>query len=140
MHSKEKDNIIVIRLFQDEDLIKKLKEVCKKHHVKNAILISGLGQLSKFKLGFFNENRFYDIEKFDEPHELLSLSGNICQQNDDYEFHIHAVLSNEKKNAIGGHLIEGKVEVTNEIVLLKTHVEFIRKVEEKTGLKGMFLE
>lgn len=140
MQSKEKENTIIIRLFPDEDLHKKLKEVCKIYNVKNAVVISGLGQLKKFKLGFFKEKENYNIEKFDDPHELLSLTGNICQQNEDYELHLHAVLSNEKKNAIGGHLIEGKVEVTNEILLLKTYFDITRKVEEKTGLKGMFLE
>jgi len=41
---------------------------------------------------------------------------------------------------IGGHLIKGKVEVTNEIVLLKTNLKMRRKLEESTGLQGMFLE
>ena len=47
MQSKEKDNTIIIRLFPDEDLHKKLKEVCKIYNVKNAVVISGLGQLKK---------------------------------------------------------------------------------------------
>jgi len=140
MQSKEKDNTIFIRLFPDEDLHKNLKEVCKIHNVKNAVVISGLGQLKKFKLGFFKEKGKYNIEKFDNPHELLSLTGNICKQNGDYELHLHAVLGNDKKNAIGGHLIEGKVEITNEIILLKTYINITRRVEEKTGLKGLFLE
>ena len=32
------------------------------------------------------------------------------------------------------------VEITNEIVLLKTDVGIKREVEDKTGLKGLFLE
>jgi predicted DNA-binding protein with PD1-like motif len=140
MQSREKDNTIIIRFFQDEDFYEKLKEVCKIHNVKNAIVLSGLGQLKKFKLGFFKYKGSYNVEKFDDSHELLSLTGNICKQNGDYELHLHAVLGNEKKNAIGGHLIEGKVAVTNEIVILKTYIDITRKFEEKTGLKGLFLE
>jgi len=140
MQSKEKDNIIFLRLFPDEDLHEKLREACKLHNVKTAVILSGLGQLKKFKLGYLKEKGNYTPEKFDKPHELLSLSGNICLQNEDYELHLHAVLGDEKKNAIGGHLIEGKVEVTNEIVLLKTNIAVKRRLEEKTGLKGMFLE
>jgi len=140
MHSKEKNNTIFIRLFPDEDLYSKLREVSKIHKIKNAVVISGIGQLKKFKLGFFKEKGNYNIEKFDNPHELLSLTGNICKQNGDYELHLHAVLGNGKKNAIGGHLMEGKVEVTNEIILLKTYFDISRKLEEKTGLKGLFLE
>lgn len=140
MQSKEKDNIIFIRLFTDEDLHKKLKEACKLYNVKTAVVLSGLGQLKKFRLGYFKEKNNYTPEKFDDPHELLSLTGNICQHNDDYELHLHAVLGDEKKSIIGGHLIEGKVEITNEIVILKAHVKIERKIEEETGLKGMFIE
>ena len=140
MQSKEKDNIIFLRLFPDEDLHEKLREACKLYGVKTAVVLSGLGQLKKFKLGYLKEKNNYTTEKFDKPHELLALTGNICLQNEDHELHLHAVLGDEKKNAIGGHLIEGKVEVTNEIVLLKTNIAAKRKLEEKTGLKGMFLE
>jgi hypothetical protein len=140
MQSKEKDNIIFLRLFPDEDLHEKLREVCKLYGVKTAVVLSGLGQLKKFKLGYLKEKDNYTPEKFDKPQELLALTGNICLQNEDYELHLHAVLGDEKKNAIGGHLIEGKVEVTNEIVLLKTNIAVKRRLEEKTGLKGMFLE
>lgn len=140
MQSKEKDDVIFVRLFPDEDIHEKLKEVCKLHNVKTAVVLSGLGQLKKFKLGYLKEKDNYTPKEFDKPHELLALTGNICLQNEDYELHLHAVLGDEKKNAIGGHLIEGKVEVTNEIVLLKTNIAVKRRLEEKTGLKGMFLE
>jgi len=142
MQSKEKDNLIFIRLFPNEDIHKALEEVCKKHNVKTAVVISGLGQLKEFQLGYFKEKGNYSLEKFKEPHELLSLSGNIIFSNKEkkYKFHLHAVLGNENKNTVGGHLFKGKVEVTNEIVLLKTELKFERKLERETGLEGMFLE
>jgi predicted DNA-binding protein with PD1-like motif len=71
---------------------------------------------------------------------LLSLTGNISKQSEGYNFHLHAVLGNENKQVVGGHLFKGIVEVTNEIVLLKTDIKIKREVEEKTGLQGMFLE
>lgn len=140
MQSKEKDDLIFIRLFPDEDIHEKLIEACRSHNVKTAVVISGLGQLKKFQLGYFKEKKNYAPQRFDKPYELLSLTGSICSQNGDYILHLHAVLSDEKKNAIGGHLIEGKVEVTNEIVLLKMDINIERRLEEETGLKGLFLE
>ena len=50
------------------------------------------------------------------------------------------MLGDEKKNVVGGHFIEGKVGITSEIVLLKTNLDVKRKLDEKTGLKSMFLE
>jgi len=140
MQSKENDNLIFVRLFPDENIHKKLIEVCKKHKVKTAVVLSGVGQLKKFQLGYFKEKNKYATEKFDKTHELLSLTGTICRQKGDYVVHLHAVLSDEKKKTIGGHLFNGMVEVTNEIVLIKSSVEIFRRLEEKTGLKGMFLE
>ena len=140
MQSKEKDNMIFMRLFPDEDVQEKLKEACRLHDIKTAVILSGLGQLKKVQLGYFKGKNDYTPKNFDMPHELLSLTGNICKQDGDYILHLHAVLGDEKKNTVGGHLIEGKVEITNEIVLLKTDIDIKRKFEEKTGLKGLFIE
>lgn len=140
METKENDNLIIIRLFSDEDINEKLIEVCKRHNVKTAVILSGLGQLKKFQLGYFKEKNNYIKKRFYKPYELLSLTGNICYQNNDYILHLHAVLGDEKKNTVGGHLIEGKVEITNEIILLKTDINIMRRFEENSGLKGLFLE
>lgn len=140
MHSKQKDDLIFVRLFPDENIHEKLKEICRKYQVDTAVVISGIGQLKDFTLGYFKEKGNYTPGHFKTPHELLSLEGNIVKRSEEYIFHLHAVLSNEKKEVLGGHLIEGLVEVTNEIILLKTELKFERKTEENTGLEGMFLE
>ncbi|MBN2186819.1 MAG: DNA-binding protein [Dehalococcoidia bacterium] len=75
--------------------------------------------------------------RIQEPHELLSLTGNIFNQEGEYNFHLHAVPGDEGKNVVGGHLMSGQVEVTNEIVLLKTDLEIKRLLEESSGLEGM---
>lgn len=140
MHSKQKDDLIFIRLFPDENIYEKLEAVCRKYQINTAVVISGIGQLKDFKLGYFKEKGNYTPKHFKTPHELLSLEGNICKENREYKFHLHAVLGNENKETVGGHLIEGVVEVTNEIVLLKANVKIDRKTEDTTGLEGMFLE
>ena len=140
MQSKENENLVFIRLFQDENIHEKLIETCKLHNVKTAVILSGLGQLKNFQIGYFKEKSNYKKEKFQKPHELLSLTGSICYQNNNYELHLHATFSNEQMNAIGGHLFSGFVEVTNEIILLKTNINIERRTEEATGLKGLFLE
>lgn len=140
MQSKREKDLIFIRLFPNENIYEKLREACIKYSVDTAVVISGIGQLKDFKLGYFKEKGNYTPEHFKTPHELLSLEGNICKQNGEYKFHLHVVLGNEKKEVIGGHLIEGLVEVTNEIVLLKKSLTIKRKPEKDTGLEGLFLE
>jgi len=140
MQSRAKDNLIVVRLFPSEDVLACLREVCGGYGVITAVALSGLGQLGEFELGFFKEKGNYLPEKFTEPHELLSLTGNIAWQGDDFQFHLHAVLGSDKKQVVGGHFISGKVSVTAEIVLLKSGLKVKRKIEEETGLAGMFLD
>ena len=140
MQSKERKNIIFIRLYPDEDINKQLIEACKLHDVKVAVILSGIGQLKTAELGYFKEKGDYSPEKFNKPLEILSLTGNICKQDSEFILHIHAVLSDEKKNAIGGHFIDGKISVTGEIVLLKTDIGIERRANEKTGLKDLYLE
>ena len=140
MQSKEKDNLVFVRLFPGEDTLQELKKACKKHKIETAVVIAGLGQLKQFQLGYYKEKGNYTPQEFQKPHELLSLTGNISNQEGEYNFHLHAVLGDEGKNVVGGHLISGTAEVTNEIVLLKTDLKVKRKLEESTGLEGMFLE
>lgn len=140
MQSKEKDNLIFVRLFPGENIHDELEKVCQNHKVETAVVLSGLGQLKKFQLGYFKEKGNYMPEEFAKPHELLSLTGNISNQEGEYNFHLHAVLGDEDKSVVGGHLIKGEVSVTNEIVLLKTELKIKRRVEQATGLEGMFLD
>ncbi len=151
MQSKEKDNLIFARLFPGEEIFESLEKVCRKYNIETAVILSGLGQLGEFELGFFKEKGNYLPEKFTEPHELLLLTGNVSLparnashseaggQDGQYEFHLHAVLGNKQKRAVGGHFIKGTVSVTGEIVLLKTDLKVRRETEETTGLKGLFL-
>ena len=140
METKENKNIIFLRLYPDENLNEKIKEACRNHNVKTGVVLSGIGQLKKAKLGYFKEKGDYAPEEFDKPLEILSLTGNICQEKDDYLLHLHIILGNEKKNAFGGHFIEGTIGIIGEIVILKTNVEVKREFDEKTGLKTLVLK
>lgn len=140
MQTEEKDNLIFVRLFPGEGIYDSLKEVCEKHDVETAVVLSGIGQIGEIELGYFKQKGNYTPQRFENPHELLSLSGSISKQEEKYEFHLHAVLGNKEKRVIGGHLIKGRVTVTGEIVLLKTDLKVKRKLEEETDLQGLLLE
>jgi len=139
MRTKEKQNLIFIRLFKNENVNYKIKEACKLHKVKTAVVLSGIGQLKNVKLGYFKKKDDYTPDLFKSPYELLSLTGNICRDKDDYLLHLHAILGDEKKNTVGGHFIEGQVSITCEIVLLKSDIDVKRKLDIETGLKSMVL-
>ncbi len=140
MQSKEQDNLVFVRMFPGEQVIDGLKQICQKHQIETAVILSGLGQLGSFELGFLKEKGNYLPQVFNEPHELLMLTGNVSLQGEKYDFHLHAVLGNSQKQVVGGHFIKGVVSVTGEIILLKTDLKVKRQLEEESGLKGLFLE
>lgn len=140
MQTKQTENIVFIRLFEDEDIYEQIKKACKIHDIKTAVVLSGIGQIKQVKLGYFKEKGNYSPESFDKPLEILSISGNICKKSKEYILHLHAVLSDEKKKAFGGHLIEGKISITGEIVILKSKIDLKRKLDKKTGLESLYLK
>lgn len=140
MISSQEKNLIIARLFPSENVFEQLKNLCFKYNLKTGVVLSGVGQLSYAEVGFFKEKGDYANQKFEVPLEVLSISGIISESADGvYDFHLHTALSDEKKSAFGGHFIGGIVSVTLEIAILETGIIIKRKVEEETGLSGLFL-
>jgi predicted DNA-binding protein with PD1-like motif len=116
---KEK-NLIVFRFEDGEDVVESLKRVTKEHQIQSGAILSGIGMLRDFEISFFSrEKGGYVTNRFKEPVELLSLSGNISLRKNETFFHLHAALAKEDTNAIGGHLKKAIVHNTLEGVILK---------------------
>lgn len=133
------NNLIFIRLFSNEDLINCIIDACKKYNTQTAIVLSAIGQLKQSVIGYYKVKDNYIEKTVQTPHELLSLSGNIVSYKGTYQAHLHVILGNEDKQTIGGHLIKGTVEVTNEIVLLTSQINLERQLSEETGLLELIL-
>ena len=130
-------DLIVARLHQDEDLFESLTKICTEAKLAFGIVISGIGMLKQVQLNYFMKKGEYSELFFAEPMELVSIAGNIMLLDGEYNFHLHAVLARSNKEAVAGHLAKGKVNVTNEIVILKTDVPASRKLDQATGLLAL---
>jgi len=139
MEYTQSGDLILVRLHQDEDLYEMLTSVADACDIRTGVVLSGIGMLKQAELNFFVKNGEYSAVLFPEPMELVSMTGNIIQQDGDWHFHIHAVLARHTKEAVAGHLSKGKVNVTNEIVILKTDAKAGRKRDEATGLMALSL-
>ena len=137
MEYRQTDDLIFIRLNQNEDLYESLKEICAACKLKVGVLISAIGMLKQAELNFFAGTGRYSPVLFPEPMELVSMTGNIILQDGEYNFHFHAVLARRNKETVAGHLSKGKVNVTNELVILKTDVPAARKLDESSGLMAL---
>jgi uncharacterized protein len=140
MEYRERDGLIMLRLHQDEDLFESLEKVCAACDVRTGVFLSGIGMLKQAELSFYVKHGKYATVLFSEPLELVSLTGTALRQDGEYKFHLHAVLAKETKDAVAGHLAGGKVNVTNEIVILKSDIPAIRTLDEATGLMALTFE
>lgn len=120
MSSRKEGNLIVFRFEDGKDVIESLKRVTKEHNIQSGIILSGIGMLRNFEISFYSrEKAGYVTNKFNEPVELLSLSGNISLRNDETFFHLHVALAKEDTTALGGHLKKAMVHNTLEGVIVK---------------------
>lgn len=110
------ENYVLLRLSHGENVLSSIEEVVSQE--KSTLMIfAGIGMITDFELGFFNEGR-YITKSFKHPHELLSLQGSIASEGEP-RMHIHAVVADKEQRAFGGHLLKGWVWMSNEIGLVR---------------------
>jgi len=123
------------RIFEDEDLAEAVKKRIEESDVKAGVFIL-IGSLKKAVLGYYKEGEYKPIE-LDGPLEIASCMGNIAvNEKDEIIVHRHIVVSNEKSEAFGGHLMKGSVVgATAELVIVEAvGVKLQRVFDEKTKL------
>ena len=139
MEYKQHENLVFIKLDEGENLIESLKKVCREIKTTTTVILSGVGQLQKVTLGYYKEKNNYTPKKYIEKLELLSLTGTIFHSKDEYLPHLHIILGREDKTTIGGHLLEGIIGVTAEIIILVNPIEITRRYNPDTGLQEMMI-
>ncbi|MFW6038241.1 MAG: PPC domain-containing DNA-binding protein [Candidatus Saliniplasma sp.] len=129
MQFKKEGNILVAKLDDGADIFDTLREIMDRIGERSAMLISGIGMITDFKLGYYNsETGDYEWEQYAEPMELLSMKGSFTA---DGTIHIHAEVSGPDHDVKGGHLDGGRVFNVNEITMLVfDEIEMIRELDE----------
>lgn len=135
MQFKTESNIVVAKLDDGEDFFESMEKIVKKCNISSGIVLSGIGQLKNFELGYLDGKK-YVKKTFKKPMELVSMQGSIAET-----FHIHCALADKDQNVYGGHLFKGRVSVVNEIVILRLNKTKLKREEDKTtGLKTLKVE
>lgn len=117
-----------IRLTRDSDLKASIEKICKDNNFNTAIVLSGVGCLSKAKMRLAKAIDYLEVE---EDFEIVSLNGTVSNG----QAHIHIALSDEIGNVTGGHLCENCiVNTTVELVLgILEEYESNREMDPNTG-------
>ncbi len=100
-----------------------------------AASFTGIGAFSDVTLGFFDRDRKdYTRIRVAEQVEVLTLAGDVAVKDGEPQVHAHVVVGKADGTAWGGHLLEGHVWPTLELVLVESAAELRRTVDEETGL------
>jgi hypothetical protein len=124
------------RIFEDEDLAEAIKKRVEQEGIKAGVFLL-IGTLKEAVLGYYKEGQYSPI-RLDGPLEIASCMGNIAvDEKGEVIIHAHLVVSNEKGQAFGGHLMNGSyVGVTAELVVIEgLNVNLQRILDEKTKLR-----
>lgn len=99
------EQVLTVSIFPGEYVLESVEEVIGKEHIENGVILSGFGTFSEVHLHWVTTTGLPPVEHFEryeDPFELLSLSGVIASS----EPHVHAVIS-DVRGAYGGHLEHG---------------------------------
>lgn len=127
--------MVFSRLLEDEDLAESVKKQAEINGIWAGFFIL-IGTVKHAMLGFYKEGK-YDTIRLEGPLEIASCAGNMAlDEKGEVVIHAHIVVSNEKSEAFGGHLMKGThVGATAELVMIEAAgVEIQRAFDEKTKL------
>jgi uncharacterized protein len=100
-----------------------------------AAKFTGVGAFSEVTVAWFDwEAKAYRDIPIDEQVELLSMIGDIAEQDGEPALHAHVVLGTRDGYARGGHLRTGRVRPTLELVVDEVPAHLRKRHDPRTGL------
>ena len=97
--------------------------------------VTAVGAVERATVGRFDRAaKEYRRIPVDEQCEVLSLIGDVAQGPDDASLHVHVVLGLADGTTRGGHLLEGWVFPTLEVVVTQTPAELRKVMRPEFGI------
>jgi predicted DNA-binding protein with PD1-like motif len=96
---------------------------------------TAIGAFSRVTLGYFElDKKDYKKIPLEEQVEVLSLVGDIALKDGEPMVHAHVVVGRSDGTTRGGHLLEGQVRPTLEVMLVETPTHLHRRFDPQAGL------
>ncbi len=132
----------VTRLLPGDDLARGIIQVMQEAKVERALVVSAVGSLRDVVLRAAKQGARLPITpeqtntvELVSPFELLNLEGSIVPGEEGPFCHLHPTLGAEDGSVWGGHLLQGTVFSTVELVLAElVGFTVVKRHSEETGL------
>ena len=133
-------DLIAITLEDGESVGESLVRACEHASITDGMIVSGIGMVRDAEIGYWDGKK-YNVDRYGDPSELLSMHGSIATEAGKPSLHIHVNLSGKDHNSFGGHLVGATVNNVNEIAILKFFSgSFRRELNERTGLPTLRID
>ena len=97
--------------------------------------LTAIGAFQRAVLGYFDwTTKEYQRNPVDDQVEVVALVGDVALKDDAPKLHMHAVLGQSDGRALGGHLLEGHVRPTLEVVVTESPAHLRRRHDPVSGL------
>jgi uncharacterized protein len=132
----DKDPRTVAAVFDTDDEAADGLVSAAREHALHAASVTGIGGFRSAVLGYFDPHaREYRRIPVDEQVEVLSLTGDVALGEDGQPMvHTHVVVGLADGTTRGGHLLEGRVRPTLEVVFHESPGHLQRRHDPTTGL------
>ncbi|HEX5585479.1 PPC domain-containing DNA-binding protein [Gaiella sp.] len=96
---------------------------------------TAIGAFSDATLGYFDwERKEYLENDVPEQVEVLTLAGDVAENDGEPAVHAHVVLGRSDGSALGGHLLRAHVRPTLELILTETPAHLRKRHDDASGL------
>ena len=123
-----------IVLATGDEAMQALQEFVREQKI-DAAGLTAIGAFERAVIGYFDwATKDYKRIPVDVQVEVLSLIGDVAEADGKPVLHIHAVLGKSDGSVVGGHLLEGHVRPTLEVILTQPPAHLRKKKDPETGL------
>jgi uncharacterized protein len=104
-------------------------------HGITAARLTAIGAFSRAVLGYFDwQRKDYERIPVHEQVEVVALVGDVALEDGRPKIHAHVVLGRRDGSTCGGHLLEGHVRPTLEVMLVQSPAHLARTADAESGL------
>jgi len=134
IHSDNGQRTYVVILETGDEVMACLQEVAEEESLA-AAQITAIGAFSRAVITYFDwERKEYERIPVEEQVEVASMVGDIARKDGKPALHVHLVLGRRDGSALAGHLAEGHVRPTLEVVITESPAHLQRVKDSESGL------
>jgi predicted DNA-binding protein with PD1-like motif len=134
LHEHDGLRVFAVVLASGEEVVQNLTLFANNHRLA-ASHFTAIGAFERAVVAYFDwESKRYSPIPIDEQVEVLSLAGDITLDGTAPKIHAHVVVGKHDGSAHGGHLMEGHVRPTLELVVTELPRHLHRRHDAESGL------